>query len=166
MCRILQLFIFILVSIFKKQEEKWNSKYTINNFIISVSSHFDPKYQSKICDSKRYHSANSSMCSISYMSRVTCPVSLLTWTQCALVSTCWLLTSVPPHTSSTVPPPSAPTAATQGWLPRTLVCPATMRRAESRSRASPVHCLFGGSVELRRDSELQCRIDERPHRAK
>ena len=59
------------------------------------------------------------------MSRVTCPVSPLTWTQCALVSTCWLLTSVPPHTSSTVPPPSAPTAATQGWLPRTLVCPTT-----------------------------------------
>ena len=48
------------------------------------------------------------------MSRVTCPVSPLTWTQCVLVSTCWLLTSVPPHTSSTVPPPSAPTAATQG----------------------------------------------------
>ena len=100
--------------------------------------HFEPRYaQCTLHDYDDYE----------HMFNITRHVSLLTLTQCALVSTCWLLTSVPPHTSSTVPPPSAPTAATQGWLPRTLVCPATMRRAESRSRASPVHCLFGGSVE-------------------
>ena len=73
------------------------------------------------------------------MFNITRHVSLLTLTQCALVSTCWLLTSVPPHTSSTVPPPSAPTAVTQGWLPRMLVCPATIRRAESLPRGSPVY---------------------------